>query len=814
LNRFPLWPVTLITTTLEKNRLESKVQQIASQLNFPICVMDLQQAKQMLEQVQPNVSFVSPEHWAISGEQASFIQWKASLTDHAKKLEAERLETEQALNFWQQANYSFQQFFEKYPYEEKQLLDEKVVIVCTEVEKFENSAKRLQKEMQQIQQDQELLLNQVEEKMAEFINLEAKISIGRKYEAQYREYRTISIQMDKQKQSILNVQKRIDKTNLELKRFQEEKVLLNSGTQSLNHEISSYKQRLSYSKVANSNLRPIFSERLIEVLEIELEGLERKREKIQQSRGELEARYLNSIGLIKRAESDMKQFLFECEELDKTVSYSINLDHEIDQAQEVMRRAHKLVDQTRSELEQARNEESEIRGTVNILKKGYVELFPTETIRTFSVELRVEKQKLADEKKKLRGKEKILLEEFQQYEQLEKHFEEVIQSLRVLNGEHKFESPSITETKLSTDDKHNFTYHLDKLIAKLSHNLTKHAELVIKEKDAINQKRSAYFSFLNDNMKDVRMKENIQSGILNKHSYDDLVQFKNNIQNKIRQIVKISEESMRGYDQDLEVFITHMMQRIQTVLSELAEIPGKTKIKISDQTKQIYDFKLPVVEEDIGKERLREHIDHVLTLIERPHYFDADGKIVQLKRRSDIEKWFETPHLMKVVFVNEEMRVTCRKVKNDHEVTTKPYSWQQSNTWSGGEKWSKNMTLFLGLLNYVAEKKKLMNTSMKRNRVVILDNPFGKASSEHVLSPVFFIAEKLGFQMIALTAHAEGKFLRDYFPVIYSCRLRTGKDSAKQVMTKQKYMNHAFFQDHEPVAIERLGESQQLDLFK
>ncbi|WP_226793705.1 hypothetical protein [Bacillus sp. B1-b2] len=52
------------------------------------------------------------------------------------------------------------------------------------------------------------------------------------------------------------------------------------------------------------------------------------------------------------------------------------------------------------------------------------------------------------------------------------------------------------------------------------------------------------------------------------------------------------------------------------------------------------------------------------------------------------------------------------------------------------------MTLFLGLLNYVAEKKKYQPTNRKRNRVVILDNPFRKASSDHVLSRVCFIAEQ------------------------------------------------------------------------
>ncbi|GAY76193.1 centromere protein F [Sporolactobacillus inulinus] len=67
--------------------------------------------------------------------------------------------------------------------------------------------------------------------------------------------------------------------------------------------------------------------------------------------------------------------------------------------------------------------------------------------------------------------------------------------------------------------------------------------------------------------------------------------------------------------------------------------------------------------------------------------------------------------------------------------------------------------------------------------------------------------------MIALTALAEGKFLQDYFPVIYSCRLRGASDSGKQVMTKEKQISKAYFEDHAPQSLERLGETEQMGLF-
>lgn len=123
------------------------------------------------------------------------------------------------------------------------------------------------------------------------------------------------------------------------------------------------------------------------------------------------------------------------------------------------------------------------------------------------------------------------------------------------------------------------------------------------------------------------------------------------------------------------------------------------------------------------------------------------------------------------------------------------------------------MTLFLGILNYLAEKRQRIQQTGKRYRTVIVDNPFGKASSEHVLDPVFFIANELGFQLIALTAHAEGKFIRDYFPVVYSCRLRASASGDALIMTKEREIKHAYFRDYDPYSLLRLSEHEQLTLF-
>ncbi len=196
-----------------------------------------------------------------------------------------------------------------------------------------------------------------------------------------------------------------------------------------------------------------------------------------------------------------------------------------------------------------------------------------------------------------------------------------------------------------------------------------------------------------------------------------------------------------------------------------------------------------------------------------PKFRDEDGGEQYTEIKKFTEKSLQTKQLMQMIMKGNMVKIKCRKVTNDNKVSSGFSSWEESNQWSGGEKWSKNMTLFLGLMNYMAEKRQHINPGVGRTRTVIIDNPFGHASSDHVLNPVFYIAEQLGFQMIALTAHAEGSFIREYFPVVYSCRLREAANGQTSIMTYEKEIKHVYFKDHDPIVLDRLGRREQLTLF-
>lgn len=82
---------------------------------------------------------------------------------------------------------------------------------------------------------------------------------------------------------------------------------------------------------------------------------------------------------------------------------------------------------------------------------------------------------------------------------------------------------------------------------------------------------------------------------------------------------------------------------------ELRAIPKKTRIKVDDGWKEVFQFDVPEWQEQDGKE--------------------DQGRI-----RRDIEKWLQSKQLLKIVIKDKEIKVKCRKVTNDSRVSNSIFS--------------------------------------------------------------------------------------------------------------------------------------------
>ncbi|WP_435788762.1 hypothetical protein [Clostridium sp.] len=95
---------------------------------------------------------------------------------------------------------------------------------------------------------------------------------------------------------------------------------------------------------------------------------------------------------------------------------------------------------------------------------------------------------------------------------------------------------------------------------------------------------------------------------------------------------------------------------------------------------------------------------------------------------------------------------------------------------SGGQTLSINTFIIMMLMNY--RKKTVGNENPWT--VLMLDNPFGKASGSHVLDPIFTIANKLNFQIIAFAAPEIIKTeISERFPVFWALQINEEEEKGK-----------------------------------
>lgn len=392
-----------------------------------------------------------------------------------------------------------------------------------------------------------------------------------------------------------------------------------------------------------------------------------------------------------------------------------------------------------------------------------------------------------------------------------KKTEKMEQEMRILNAEHSFLALSVTATPLTTEEENDFSYRQQHFIDIFTKKLAESKGLIERQAKVAANSKAQFIQFCAQNVSEVRLRNTIIDGIKAKEAYGELVKHQQETEKTIGISRQYVERDLKKHDENLVQFVQRIHVHLRKVVEELKHIPRKTKVQVDGEDVSIYRFTIPEWTDEEGIVQIRARIDWIMDQLEQIESRTADEQESKQKSRKQLEEWLSTVQLLRYITQNKEWRILCRKVMNDNRISKNYETWSRSNAWSGGEKWSKNMALFLGVLNYVAEKRQSIS-SKKKSRTVILDNPFGKASSDHVLSPVFFIAKQLGFQIIALTAHVEGKFLHDYFPVVYSCRLRSAVGSDKLVMESKKTMHQAFFRDHN----EELGEvvqAEQLNLF-
>lgn len=809
---YALWPMTLITSEDDTEKLVKKLESQRGKFTHPVIVLSSKQARLYLDGGEADLTIVEPRNWKLNIYKDKFSTWKEKIKNEAEEVKQQREQCDEIYNGWLVLLAKVREFYHQFPYARYEELKQHQLSLVQQLKINTSALQQAESQLTKVEEEKELYQKRRQEAERRKYDVEHRISAAWEYveqknvlaSAQKENYKWLQ-----EKEHNQHVLEKLEQKHQELLKTIE---VFKLATGSIKNEVKSLKNDEDYKNV--QNLQPIFTDMLLTTLKERKRNLESQLLKEQNNRQIIQNNIEKCNQDMENQQRELKLKLAHArDDIDLEVEFPSYGNEELLNLAKQKKDMEKSIQPVKTHYEKLKQDQNSEGAVLKARRDDFRKDYSPHPIEQFHDPLDIVLEKLKEEEKESVEQAKELTEEKRKLQDEANELNEAFNELKGKNERFGFLSEDIEAAILEGNIVSNYAYQRKKMLESLFKQLDAGEQNVGKMQEKINEQRQQLIDYCNQEVKDIRMREDVKAGLRNRKTFEEVTQWHERMQKRIQSIITIIEKDLRNHNIELEQFISYLHGYLKRIKEELEQIPKKTRVKVDDKWKEVYIFSVPGWKEEEGKEELRRQIYWMLGELEDSRFKDESGQEDEAKVRKAIEKWIQSKQLLRAIMKNEVIRVKCRKVSNDGKVSGGLHSWEESNRWSGGEKWSKNMTLFLGILNYLAEKRQYINNNVKRYRSVIVDNPFGKASSDHVLEPVFFVAEQLGFQIIALTAHTDGNFIRNYFPVVYSCRLRQAEGSDKLIMTKEKELKKAYFKDHDPQGLERLGEYKQLSLF-
>ncbi|PDY15111.1 hypothetical protein [Bacillus cereus] len=235
-------------------------------------------------------------------------------------------------------------------------------------------------------------------------------------------------------------------------------------------------------------------------------------------------------------------------------------------------------------------------------------------------------------------------------------------------------------------------------------------------------------------------------------------------------------DTINAFEEDLKRKITECekdkvklvdlcFQRVEAIYKNVTEIPKFSKVKVFDYELQLIKMRWDRFNDETTYGNLHYHVQTILETLQR---MKRDNKLENELNEYLVQK-LDTVVLLDKIAPIKKCFVSIYKPRKKSLMTTSPENWKpwdEVSKWSGGEEFSSYMSMFMILVTYLRKKVNARDDSWK---VIIADNPFGKASSEHVVKPIMELARNSKIQLFCLTAH-NNEDIRSHFECVMSNR--------------------------------------------
>lgn len=270
--------------------------------------------------------------------------------------------------------------------------------------------------------------------------------------------------------------------------------------------------------------------------------------------------------------------------------------------------------------------------------------------------------------------------------------------------------------------------------------------------------------------------------VFNYNTLDKHVQI---FKQKIDEAIQLVEDATKRVEKDKDLIVDFCNQFVLKVYNELKIFDSKSMIHLSDDKgvqipQKMLKLKFPHnIDSMIIKTKTSGYIDRC---IEEISYLKSEKEENEIKRI--LKEKLSGKCLIDNIIGLDRFHLSVYKVKA-YLGNSDWVDWDDiAKETSGAERFSGIFYLFMTIMAYIRSKNISNNykKNFNANKVLIMDNPFGTITSDHLLKPVFQYARKFNTQLICFT-DLQNNAIYDQFKLIYGLQIVTTLDG-KGYLTK------------------------------
>ena len=287
----------------------------------------------------------------------------------------------------------------------------------------------------------------------------------------------------------------------------------------------------------------------------------------------------------------------------------------------------------------------------------------------------------------------------------------------------------------------------------------------------------------------------------------------------LAQEISMLNTRLESLDKNRTDVVQHCWFHGGKIYEELQRIEQRSTVKLEGRTTPVSMLKLHMELDsaDAARLRMQAHIEKSLQNVREEFRAGKNAKEI----RSSIDKLIHSRELLNVYLGTTRIPVQVYKIDINMRNSGSKVWEDAVRENSGGEKFVIYFAVLSALMAYSRAQEQAVRSggedaAKTGMRVLIMDNPFGPISSQHLLKPLFDIAKRYRTQLICLTDLKQSSILNN-FNLVYMLRVRRGAASNNEYLKFEQYKRSDSVEENDESlekAFYRVSDYKQMQMWE